>query len=61
MNPLRWFGSIPWTENRPTARLISVQDSKYENRDIHPCLERDMNSRSQCLSGQRTLIFLRFH
>jgi hypothetical protein len=54
VNPFIHVGRTPWTGDQPIARPIPKQDSiTQRNTDLHPCLERDLNPRSQCLSGPR--------
>jgi hypothetical protein len=51
MNPFRHFVRIPWTGDRPIARPLRTQNSiTQKNADKYPCLDRDSNPLSQCLS-----------
>jgi hypothetical protein len=51
------FGRTPWTGDQPDAGPLPTQDNtRQKNVDIHPCLERDSNPRSQCSSGRRQYV-----
>jgi len=51
------FGETPWTGDRPVVRPLPTQDSATQKDvDIHPCLQRDSDPRSQCSSGRRPCV-----
>jgi hypothetical protein len=54
MNLFGHFGKTPWTGNQPDEMPLPTQDNTTQkNADTHPCLECDLNPRSQCSSGRR--------
>jgi hypothetical protein len=57
LNPFRHFGRTPRMGDQPIARPLPTQDSTTRRKaDIYLCLERDLNPRSQRLSGPRRRI-----
>jgi hypothetical protein len=44
----------PWTGDRPNSKTLPTQvNTTQKNADTHPCLEWDLNPRSQRSSGRR--------